>query len=76
MAPTPGERRDKATSSLLPLVAGVCALLVVRELLPALFPHLSLLIDFLASLVVGYVTYAVVERLLARRGTQRNGRPR
>ncbi|HEV7146149.1 MAG TPA: hypothetical protein VGN48_04030 [Pedococcus sp.] len=76
MAPTSGARRQKATSSLLPLVCGVCALLVVRELLPSLFPHLSLLIDFLASLVVGYVTYAVVERLLARRGSQRNGNPR
>jgi peptidoglycan/LPS O-acetylase OafA/YrhL len=76
MAPTPGQRRDKATSSLLPLVAGICALLVVRELLPALLPRLSLLIDFLASLVVGYVTYAVVERLVARRRSQRNGNSR
>ena len=68
-----GGRRGSFSSTLLPLAAAVCALIVVREGLQHLFPSLSYWIVFVVALVVGWLTYSVVERLLARRGPHDQG---
>jgi peptidoglycan/LPS O-acetylase OafA/YrhL len=75
MSPTDGRRRT-SSSTLLPLVAAVCALIIVREGLQRLLPSLSYWIVFVVALVVGWLTYSVVERLLARRGSNGQGKSR
>jgi hypothetical protein len=73
---SPDGRRRNASSALLPFVAAVCALIIVREGLQHLFPSLSYWVVFVVALVVGWLTYAMVERLLARRGPNGQGKSR
>ena len=72
MSPT-NRRRGTSSSSMLPLVAAVCALIIAREALQYFFPGLSYWVVFVVALVVGWFSYSVVERLLARRRTDREG---
>lgn len=70
-----GGRRD-ASSTLLPFVSALCALIVVREGLQYLVPSLSYWVVFVVSLVVGLLAYSAVERYLARRGPKGQGKSR
>jgi membrane protein implicated in regulation of membrane protease activity len=72
MSPT-DRRRGTSSSSLLPLVAAVCALIIAREALQFFLPSLSYWVVFVVALVVGWLSYSAVERLLARRGSNRQG---
>jgi hypothetical protein len=68
MPPTQPRQRRTGSAAFLPLVVAVCAILVVRLALDALFPSLSLWISFVGALVVGWVAYTLTERWLDRRG--------
>jgi membrane protein implicated in regulation of membrane protease activity len=74
MSPTGGRRTTSAT--LLPFVAALCALIIVREGLQWLLPSLSYWVVFVVSLVVGLLAYSAVERYLARRGPNGQGKSR
>lgn len=76
MSPSSGGRRGTTSSSLLPLVSALCALIVARELLQLVLPGLSYWVVFVIALVVGWVTYAMVERFVGRRNPPRNGERR
>ena len=71
MAPTPQRPRRTGAATYLPLVVAICAMVLVRELVTALWPDLSSWVAFVAALAVGWVAYAGVERFLARRGKDR-----
>ena len=74
MSPTGGRRN--ASSTLLPFVTALCALILVREGLQWLLPHLSYWVVFVVSIVVGLLAYSAVERYLARRGPNGQGKSR
>ena len=71
MAPTPQRPRRTGAATYLPLVVAICAMVLVRELVTALWPDLSSWVAFLSALAVGWLAYAGVERFLARRGKDR-----
>ncbi|MDU0313376.1 hypothetical protein RKE38_06720 [Phycicoccus sp. M110.8] len=71
MAPTSQRPRRTGAAAYLPLVVAICAMVLVRELVTALWPDLSSWVAFVAALAVGWVAYARVERFLARRGKDR-----
>ena len=71
MAPTSQRPRRSLAATYLPLVVAICAMVLVRELVTALWPDLSSWVAFLAALAVGWAAYAGVERFHARRGKDR-----
>lgn len=73
---SPTGRRPKTSSSLLPFVAAICALIIVREGLQSLLPSLSEWVVFVVSLVVGLLAYSAIERYLGRRGPNGQGKSR
>lgn len=70
MSPDTDQRAAKRPF-LVPFVLGLCTLILVREGLPRLFPHISYWIIFVAGLAVGWVVFTLTERLLVRRAAQR-----
>ncbi|WP_460935104.1 hypothetical protein [Phycicoccus ginsengisoli] len=71
MSPASPRPRRSLAATYLPLVVAICAMVLVRELVTALWPDLSSWVAFVAALAVGWLTYAGVERVLARRGKDR-----
>jgi hypothetical protein len=71
MAPAPPRRPRTGAAAYLPLVAGICAVVLAREVLESLAPALSSWLAFVIALVTGLVVYTVVERWLARRDGDR-----
>ena len=67
MSPTQPRQRRTGSAAFLPLVIAICAILVVRLLLDALFPSLSLWVSFIGALIIGWVAYTLTERWLDRR---------
>jgi len=70
MSPTTGQRprqRPGGVAAFAPIVVAVCAIVLVRGGLEAVFPHLSTVFVFVVALAVGWLAYTGVERLLARR---------
>jgi hypothetical protein len=70
MSPTPGNRPGRRPSGLAafaPIIVAVCAIVIVRQIVEAVLPGLSSWIAFIIALAVGWLAYAGVERLTARR---------
>ena len=74
MARTPQRPRRTGIAAYLPLVVGICAILVARRLMGAIAPGLNLVVAFVLALVVGYVAYWATERELDRRYPPRGDR--
>jgi hypothetical protein len=72
MSPTTGQRpgqRPGGVAAFAPIVVAVCAIVVVREGLEAVFPDLNTWVVFGTALAAGWLAYAGVERWLARRNS-------
>jgi uncharacterized membrane protein YccC len=70
MSPTPERRpRERPTGigAFAPIIVAVCAIVLVREGMAALFPDLNTWVAFVVALVVGWLAYTGVERWYARR---------
>lgn len=72
MSPAPGNR-PSGIAAFAPIIVAVCAIVIVREVVEAVLPDLSPWIAFIIALVVGWLAYAGVERLYARRHDRSNG---
>lgn len=76
MSPTTGGRpgqRPGGIAAFAPIIVAVCAIVLVREGIEAVFPDLNTWISFIAALVVGWLAYTGVERLYARRDSASGG---
>jgi hypothetical protein len=74
MSPTTGRRpgqRPGGVAAFAPIVVAVCAIVLVREGVEAVFPDLNTWVVFIVALAVGWVAYTGVERWFMRR----NGGP-
>jgi membrane protein implicated in regulation of membrane protease activity len=72
MSPAPGNR-PSGIAAFAPIIVAVCAIVIVRELVEAVLPDLSSWFAFIIALVVGWLSYAGVERWYARRHDRSNG---
>lgn len=72
MSPAPGNR-PTGVAAYAPIIVAVCAIVIVREVIEAVFPDLNTWIAFVLALAVGYGAYVGVERLYNRRNDRSNG---
>ncbi|NYG07096.1 cobalamin synthase [Phycicoccus badiiscoriae] len=75
MSPPAGRRpgrRPGGVAAFAPIVVAICAIVLVRDGVGAVFPRLNPWALFVIALVVGWLAYAGVERWFARRN---GGRP-
>ncbi len=76
MSPTTGRRpgqRPGGVAAFAPIIVAVCAIVLVREGLEAVFPDLNTWVVFIVALAAGWLAYAGVERLVGRRHDGSNG---
>jgi uncharacterized membrane protein YccC len=76
MSPTTGGRpgqRPGGIAAFAPIIVAVCAIVLVREGVEAVFPDLNTWIAFVVALVVGWLAYTGVERLYTRRNRDTDG---
>jgi len=74
MSPAPSNRPG-GVAAFAPIIVAICAIVIVRELVEAVWPGLSWWIAFVIALAVGWLAYTGVERLYARRNDRSNGPP-
>ena len=70
MSPTTGGRpgqRPGGVAAFAPIIVAVCAIVLVREGVEAVFPDLNTWVAFIVALAVGWLAYTGVERWYARR---------
>jgi len=69
---TSGKRAgQRPGSSLLPLVAAICVLILIREGFQRFAPGVNYWVAFAVALVVGYAVYFGLDRALTQRGRGR-----
>ena len=76
MSPTSGGRpgnRPGGVAAFAPIIVAICAIVLVRELVEAVFSDLNTWIAFIIALAVGWLAYTGVERLYNRRNDGSNG---
>lgn len=66
MSPSPG-KRPTGVAAYAPLIVAVCAIVIAREVIEAVFTDLNTWLAFVIALVVGWLAYVGVERWYARR---------